>query len=74
MPEVSERTFRAWVKEGLRHARLPTGTILVKYTHIDEFLSRLVVEENEVDAIVDEMIESLKKKRAGEKVRQVRKG
>jgi hypothetical protein len=49
------------LKQGLRHARLPSGTILVKYTDIDEYLSRFVVKENEVDAIVDEVLKSLRK-------------
>lgn len=35
---VSERTLRSWLKTGLRHSRLPTGTILVKREWLDEFL------------------------------------
>ena len=27
---IPERTFRSWLKEGLRHAGLPSGTILLK--------------------------------------------
>jgi hypothetical protein len=49
------------LKEGLHHARLPSGTILVKYSDTDEFLSRFIVQENEVDALVDEIVQSLRK-------------
>jgi excisionase family DNA binding protein len=41
---VSPRTMRDWLKRGLRHSRFPTGTILVKYTDIDEYLSTFIVE------------------------------
>ena len=58
---ISERTMREWLKQRLRHARLPTGTILVKCTDIDAYLSRFVVEENEVDVMVDEVLRSLRK-------------
>ncbi len=58
---ISERTMRDWLKQGLHHARLPSRTVLVKYSDIDEFLSRFIVEENEVDAIVDEVLKSFRK-------------
>ena len=35
---ISERTMREWLKQRLRHARLPTGTILVKCTDIGEYI------------------------------------
>ena len=41
---VSERTMRGdWFKAGLRHVRLSTGTVLIKYVWIDEFLERFEV-------------------------------
>ena len=52
---VSERTFRPLLKKGLRHVRLPSGTILVRYKDIDEFLERFIVDENRVDEIVDDV-------------------
>lgn len=36
---VSLKVFRAWLKEGLRHSRLPNGRILVSISAIDEFLT-----------------------------------
>lgn len=51
---VSPRTLREWLKKGLEHSRLPSGTILIQYAAIDEFLKRFRVSENKVDEIVDE--------------------
>lgn len=59
--DVSERTFREWLKEGLRHVRL-RGTIRIKFEWIDEFLESFSVEENEVDRIVDEVFKELDSK------------
>ena len=56
---VSERTFRDWLKDGLRHSRLSTGTILVSYAAIDEYLVGFEVNENHVDDIVDEVMQEL---------------
>lgn len=53
---VSERTFRDWLKQGLRYSQLNTGTILVKAQWIDEFLEGFEVKENEVDTIVNEIL------------------
>jgi len=57
---VSERTFRCWLKTGLKHSRLPGGRILTRYAWIDEFLERYAVEDGEVDRIVDEVMCKLK--------------
>lgn len=60
---VSPRTFRDWLKAGLIHAKLPTGTILVQYTDIDTFLKRFNVTpkgEKMIDDIVNEISESMK--------------
>ena len=54
---VSPRTLRKFLKQGLKHVRLPTGTILIRYGWIDEFLARFEVEEEQdrVKALVDEI-------------------
>lgn len=49
---VSVRTFRDWLKIGLPHFRLSTGTILVSYADIDEWLERFRTSGNKVDEIV----------------------
>jgi hypothetical protein len=56
---VSERTFRKWLPSGLRHSVLPSGTILVSYAAIDEWISRFEVTENRVDAIVEQVVNEL---------------
>ena len=56
---VSVRTLRDWLKNGLRHSRLGTGTILVAYTAIDEYLVGFEVTRNQVDDIVNKVMEEL---------------
>jgi phage antirepressor YoqD-like protein len=56
---VSERTFRDWLKDGLRHSRLSTGTILVAYASIDNYLASFEASRNQVDNIVDEVMQEL---------------
>ena len=56
---LSERTIRELLKQGLRHSRLDSGTVLIKTEWIDEFFSRFEVRENEADRIVEEVIRGL---------------
>ena len=56
---VSERTFRDWLKDGLRHSRLSTGTILVAYASIDDYLASFEASRNQVDDIVDAVMQEL---------------
>ena len=53
---ISERTLRDFLKQGLKHSRLPTGRILIRFSDIDEYLEKFCVDENRVDRIVEEMI------------------
>lgn len=53
--DISERTLRGWLKAGLRHSRLKTGTILIRRQWIDDYLSGFECQENKVDSIVDEV-------------------
>ncbi len=53
---VKEKTFRSWLKEGLKHSRLPSGRILIKYADIDEFLERFEISESAIDAAVDAIL------------------
>jgi hypothetical protein len=50
--DVSERTLRDWLKAGLRHSRLPSGSILIKAEWLDEFLAQFEATHNDVDRIV----------------------
>ncbi len=53
---MKERTGRTWIKNGLRHVRLPSGTILIKREWIDQYLMGYEHKGNEIDDIVDEVI------------------
>ena len=58
---VSERSFRDWIKTGLRHSRLPSGTILIQYSAIDEFLEHFAGDHNRIDEIVDQVTREFSK-------------
>lgn len=53
---VSERTLRDWLKEGLKHSRLPSGTILIRYEDVDTYLESFATTSNEVDRLLDELM------------------
>ena len=57
---LSERKMRDLLKEGLRHSRLKTGTILIKRAWIDEYLESFEHQENKVETIISEVMEGLK--------------
>jgi hypothetical protein len=57
---LSERKTRDLFKEGLRHVRLPTGTLLSKFEWADEYLEQFEVKpRNAVDQIVDDVMHDL---------------
>lgn len=53
------RTVKKWTKMGLRHSRLPNGTILIKPEWLDQFLESFEVVENEVEKITDEIMKEV---------------
>ena len=53
---VSERTFREWIQRGLKHARLPSGHILISFAAVDEWLNGFCEAENRADRIVNEIL------------------
>ena len=61
--DVSENTWRDFMKNGLRHIRLPSGTLLFRSDWIDNFLMQFEVNKTdakkEIDRIVDEMTSSV---------------
>jgi excisionase family DNA binding protein len=57
---VSERTFRDYLKTGLPHFRLSTGTILIAYRDIDEWFKQFRVDDSRIDSIVNELTEGLR--------------
>ena len=57
---LSVRTLRDLLKSGLRHSRLPSGTILIRAVDIDEFFGTFAVkEESSIDQIVDDVTKDL---------------
>jgi hypothetical protein len=58
---VKERTLRSWVREGLKHSRLPSGTILIKFAWIDEFLEGFQAKEHLVDSLVEETLKEFRR-------------
>ena len=57
--DSSVRTVRGWLKNGLRHSRLPSGTILIKAQWLDEYLESFECQENEVDKITEEIFNEI---------------
>lgn len=56
---ISERTMRDWLKDGLKHSRLPSGTILIKYEWLDAYLEAFAAKEDQVDMIVKETLRGM---------------
>ena len=56
---ISERLFRDFLKKGLRHSRLPSGTILVKEAWLDEYFESFEVKENQIEKIVNEVVKEI---------------
>ena len=60
--DVSARTFRKWLAPGgLRHVRMPSGTILVKVSWIDKYLEGFIqkASSEDVDQIVAQTVNEL---------------
>jgi hypothetical protein len=57
---LSERTIRGLLKQGLRHSRLASGTVLLKIEWIDAFFLQFEVRANEADRIVEAVMKGLK--------------
>jgi excisionase family DNA binding protein len=53
---VSERTFRDWLKQGLPYHKLPTGTVLISYADIDQYLSQFRKDGTKVSEIADQIM------------------
>jgi len=56
---VSPRTFRKFLKAGLRYSRLPSGTILIKKEEIDRFLERFSNQTDQVHEIASSVLKDL---------------
>ena len=58
---IKERTMRGWLKDGLKHARLPSGTVLIKYEWVDAYLELFAAKEDQVNQIVNEAMKGMKR-------------
>lgn len=58
---VHVKTFRRWMKHGLRFVVMPSGTQLTKYEWIDQFLTTYEAGSAaaDVDRIVDDVLEGI---------------
>jgi hypothetical protein len=58
---VCERKFRDFLRDGMRHIRLPSGMILIKDEWIDQYLEHFEVTDGgpDVDRIVDEVCKAI---------------
>jgi excisionase family DNA binding protein len=52
---ISERTFRNWLKDGMRFSKLPSGTVLIKKEWIDEFITGHEVTGNKIDDLISSL-------------------
>ena len=57
---ISERTLREWLKKGLPHSVLFSGSILIKYSAIDDYLESYSVQDNEIDTLVKDVMRDFK--------------
>ena len=57
---VSEKTFRSWLKQGLRHSRVSAGLIRVRVDAVDDFLQSFETDTNEASRICDQVISGIK--------------
>jgi len=54
---LSEKTLRSLLKQGLRHSRLRSGTILIKLQWVDEFLEKHEV--SDVDETLNNIVNEI---------------
>jgi len=55
---LGERTVRKLLKQGLPHTRLPTGSILIRFRRIDEFLEQFNP-PNRASQIADDLLRTV---------------
>jgi hypothetical protein len=53
---VSPRTLRDWLKNDLKHSRMPSGLILVKSEWIDEYIEQFSSQDNQIEKIVESVM------------------
>jgi DNA binding domain, excisionase family len=56
--DISERTLRTWITEGLPHSKV-RGIVLIKTDNLEQFLEQFEIKKNEVDHVVNEVLSDL---------------
>ena len=56
---ITKRTLYAWRKLGLNYSKLPSGSILYDRDEIDRFVRSFEVNDDQVSAICDEILEEI---------------
>ena len=46
----------AQAEQGLRHARIPSGTILIRYRDIDDYLEQFCDSDHQINRMVDDVM------------------
>jgi hypothetical protein len=54
-----ERSVRTLMKDGLPYSKLPSGTVLIKFSDVDKFLEKYKVQQDQVDTIVTDVLKEL---------------
>lgn len=54
--DISVRTMRGLLKLGLKHSRVSSGMIRIRYSDIDEFFMQYQINENQIDKIFEEVL------------------
>ena len=57
---VSVRTFRNWLKNGLKHSRMGSNSVLIKYEHIDDYIKQFEFKCNEIDDVVNSVMADMR--------------
>jgi len=61
--DVSERTFRSWLKNGLHYSKLPSGLILIRVDWIDQYLQQFKRQDDEASRIAETIVGQLRLRR-----------
>ena len=57
--DLSTKSVRRLIRSGLPVCRLPSGTILIQRTVIDEYLEQFQTSQNDIETVVGEIMASL---------------
>ena len=53
------RTISGWLKMGLPYSKVPGGSVLIKFSDVDEFLNKYKHNTNEIEAMVKDLMQGI---------------